>query len=50
MMPLTFSIANGVAMGFVTYTALKLASGKSDQISLSIYVLTAIFISKFIFL
>lgn len=50
MMPLTFSIANGVAMGFVTYTALKLCAGKGDQISLSIYVLTAIFIGKFIFL
>ncbi|MEH6648552.1 MAG: NCS2 family permease [Motiliproteus sp.] len=50
MMPLTFSIANGVAMGFVTYTALKLCAGKSSEISLSIYVLTAIFIGKFIFL
>ena len=50
MMPLTFSIANGVAMGFVTYTALKLFCGKSNEISLSIYVLTAIFIAKFIFL
>lgn len=50
MMPLTFSIANGIAMGFVTYTAMKLFSGKQDQISLSIWVLTALFIAKFIFL
>ncbi|SIS70406.1 NCS2 family permease [Neptunomonas antarctica] len=50
MMPLTFSIANGVAMGFVTFTVLKLCSGKSSEISLSIYALTAIFIGKFIFL
>ncbi|WP_261842294.1 NCS2 family permease [Aliamphritea ceti] len=50
MMPLTFSIANGIAMGFITYTAMKLFTGRRDEISLSIYVLTAIFISKFIFL
>nr|WP_271271640.1 NCS2 family permease [Aliamphritea hakodatensis] len=50
MMPLTFSIANGIAMGFITYTAMKLFTGRRDEISLSIYVLTGIFISKFIFL
>ena len=50
MMPLTFSIANGIAMDFITYTAMKLFTGRRDEISLSIYVLTAIFISKFIFL
>ncbi|WP_315853628.1 NCS2 family permease [Marinobacterium arenosum] len=50
MMPLTFSIANGIAMGFVTYTVLKLLTGQRDQISLSIYVLTAIFVAKFVFL
>ncbi|MDI3324875.1 NCS2 family permease [Pontibacterium granulatum] len=50
MMPLTFSIANGIAMGFVTYTALKLFSGRRDEISPSIWALTALFIAKFIFL
>lgn len=50
MMPLTFSIANGIAMGFVTYTALKLFSGRREEISLSIWVLTGLFIAKFIFL
>ena len=50
MMPLTFSIANGIAMGFITYTAMKFFTGRKADISLSIYVLTAIFISKFIFL
>lgn len=50
MMPLTFSIANGIAMGFVTYTALKLFSGRRHEISPSIWALTALFIAKFIFL
>lgn len=33
MMTLTFSIANGIAFGFITYTVLKLGAGKSDQVS-----------------
>ncbi|GGK55093.1 NCS2 family permease [Amphritea balenae] len=50
MMPLTFSIANGIAVGFITYTALKLFTGKSSQISNGVWVLTALFVAKFIFL
>ncbi|KEA62202.1 Xanthine/uracil/thiamine/ascorbate permease family protein [Marinobacterium lacunae] len=50
MMPLTFSIANGIAIGFVSYTALKLCTGKAASISAGVWALTAIFIAKFIFL
>ncbi|WP_105103431.1 NCS2 family permease [Microbulbifer pacificus] len=50
MMPLTFSIANGIALGFLTYTAMKLFTGQHDKISVSLYVLSAIFIAKFAFL
>ncbi len=50
MMPLTFSIANGIALGFITYTVMKLATGQREQISISIYVLTAVFVAKFVFL
>ncbi|MFC6632881.1 NCS2 family permease [Microbulbifer taiwanensis] len=50
MMPLTFSIANGIALGFLTYAALKLATGQSEKVSVSLYVLCAIFIAKFAFL
>ncbi|WP_231758204.1 NCS2 family permease [Microbulbifer elongatus] len=50
MMPLTFSIANGIALGFVTYTAMKLFTGQHEKISISLYVLSAIFIAKFAFL
>ncbi|WP_261319272.1 NCS2 family permease [Microbulbifer agarilyticus] len=50
MMPLTFSIANGIALGFLTYTALKLFTGQHRQISLSLYILSAIFLAKFAFL
>ena len=50
MMPLTFSIANGIALGFVTYTALKLFTGQHQQVSVGLYILTAIFLAKFAFL
>ncbi|WGL16320.1 NCS2 family permease [Microbulbifer bruguierae] len=50
MMPLTFSIANGIALGFVTYTVLKVFTGKYEEVSTSLYVLSVIFILKFAFL
>ena len=50
MMAFTFSIANGIAFGFITYTVLKLGAGKSNEISGGIWALTALFIAKFIFL
>ena len=31
LMPLTFSIANGIAIGFITYTIVKLASGRFSE-------------------
>ena len=50
MMAFTFSISNGIAFGFITYTALKLGTGKSNQISNGVWALTLLFIAKFIFL
>jgi len=50
MMAFTFSIANGIAFGFITYTILKVGAGKSEQISAGVWALTALFIAKFIFL
>ena len=50
MIPLTFSIANGIALGFVSYVVLKFASGKKSDISLSAWFLFIIFLTKFIVL
>lgn len=50
MTPLTFSIADGIALGFISYTAVKLLCNKRDQISISVWALTALFVIKFIFL
>jgi AGZA family xanthine/uracil permease-like MFS transporter len=50
MIPLTFSIANGIALGFLSYVVLKIATGKITLISSGAWFLTVIFLSKFIFL
>lgn len=48
LMPLTFSIAEGIALGFISYALIKLLSGKGRHVSLSVLVMAAIFIIKFI--
>jgi AGZA family xanthine/uracil permease-like MFS transporter len=50
MMPLTFSVADGIALGFITYVVLKAGTGRHREISISLWVLCAIFIAKFVFL
>ncbi|MEG1181453.1 MAG: NCS2 family permease, partial [Oscillospiraceae bacterium] len=48
MMPFTYSIANGIGFGFISYTLLKVCHGKAKEVSATMYVLTAIFIAKFV--
>lgn len=50
MMPLTFSVADGIALGFITYVVLKAGTGRYREISASLWVLCAIFVAKFVFL
>lgn len=46
MMPLTFSIAEGISLGFIAYAAIKLFSGKGRSVSLSVWVMAAILSSN----
>lgn len=46
-MPLTFSIAHGIAFGFITYAAIKLISGRFKEIHWIVAVLAALFVLKF---
>jgi len=48
--PLSFSIANGLAFGFIAYTLLKVARGKGGQVGWLVYLLTTLFILRFIYL
>lgn len=49
-MPLTFSIAHGLAFGFISWTIIKLLSGRLSELNAAMVVLTAIFVAKFAFL
>lgn len=48
--PLTFSIADGIAVGFITYVSVKLASGKHREISAGVWFLALIFLARFVFI
>jgi AGZA family xanthine/uracil permease-like MFS transporter len=48
--PLTFSIANGLAFGFTAYTLLKIFRGQYREVNWLVYVLTALFIARFVYL
>ena len=49
LMPLTFSIATGIAMGFISYAVIKLMSGRYKDLSVGVVVLAVLFIAKFIY-
>lgn len=48
MIPFTYNIVNGISLGFIAYTVLKVLTGKYKEVSPSMYVLTALFILSFI--
>lgn len=47
MMPFTYSIANGIAVGFIFYTLIKLVRGKGKEVHPIMYIFTLLFILKF---
>ena len=48
MMPFTYSIAQGIVFGMLGYVFIKLLSGRAKDISLTVYVIGAIFLAKII--
>lgn len=48
--PLTFSIANGLALGFTAYAVIHLLSGRARQVPMLVYVLAALFSLRFSYL
>ena len=49
-MPLSFSIAEGIGLGFISYVLIKLFSGKARDCSLAAYVIAVIFALKYVYL
>jgi len=49
MIPLSYSIATGIGLGFIAYVALKLMSGRFRDINAASAVIAAAFLLKLIF-
>ncbi|MEO8402834.1 MAG: NCS2 family permease [Gammaproteobacteria bacterium] len=49
-MPLTYSIAEGISFGFISYTAIKLISGRFRDLNGAIVILSLAFVAKYIFI
>ncbi len=50
VMPLTFSIAHGLAIGFISYPVVKLLSGRAHEVHWLVYVLAVLFILRYVFI
>ena len=50
MMPLTYSISNGILLGMITYVLMNVVCGKFNKITPAMYILAVLFILKFIFI
>ncbi|WP_156424354.1 NCS2 family permease [Bacillus sp. FJAT-27445] len=48
IMPLTFSIANGIAFGFIAYPIVKIVTGKRAEVSVTMYVIAFFFLLYFL--
>lgn len=46
-MPFTFSIAHGIAFGFISYAVVKLLAGKARDVPIAVWVIAAVFVAKF---
>ena len=49
-MPFTYSIALGVAFGFISYAVLKLLTGRAREVRMIVWIIAAVFMFKFIYL
>jgi AGZA family xanthine/uracil permease-like MFS transporter len=48
--PLTYSIANGLAMGVIAFDALKILKGEGREVGWLVHVLAALFVLRFAYL
>ncbi|MBY6063267.1 NCS2 family permease [Pseudidiomarina sediminum] len=50
MTPLTYSIADGIALGFISFVVIKALGGRYHELNWSVVILAALFVAKFIWL
>jgi AGZA family xanthine/uracil permease-like MFS transporter len=49
VIPFTYSIAEGIAFGFITYAALKLTTGRAREVAPVVWVIAALFVVKIVY-
>lgn len=47
IMPFTYSISDGIAVGFISYLLIKLTAGKAEHVSISVYIIATLSLLKF---
>lgn len=50
MMPLSYSISNGILLGMIAYVVLNIICGNFKRLTPTMYILAVLFILKFIFI
>ena len=50
MMPFTYSITEGISLGFISYCVMKLFTGKAKEVSMPVWLIAVLFLLKIIFL
>jgi AGZA family xanthine/uracil permease-like MFS transporter len=50
LMPFTYSIANGIAFGFISYAGLKLLTGRAKEVAAVVWIIAAVFIFMYVYL
>ena len=48
LMPLTFSITDGIAFGFISYAFLKLITGRGREVHWLVYLFAALFVARYV--
>ena len=49
MMPLTYSIANGIGIGAISYVLITLFTGKFTKKDIAVTIIALLFVAKFVF-
>ncbi|WP_186161345.1 NCS2 family permease [Burkholderia gladioli] len=50
LMPFTYSIANGVAFGFIAYAGLKLLTGRAKEVKAIVWIIAIVFLFRYFYL
>lgn len=49
LIPFTYSIADGIAIGFILYPILKIATGRRREVSPALFIIAGLFLANFVF-